>query len=63
MGRRRSTNAEHHDIGVDGSAIIESNPLDTPGSLDAREMRVLREAGEVLGLTRQEVAKYLQRFW
>ena len=33
------------------------------GSLDAREMKVLKEAGEVLGLTRQEVVKYLQRFW
>lgn len=33
------------------------------GSLDAREMRVLREAGELLGLTREEVVRYLQRFW
>lgn len=33
------------------------------GSLDAREMRVLREAGEALGLTRHEVARYLERFW
>lgn len=33
------------------------------GSLDAREMRVLREAGEILGLDRQAVVKYLRRFW
>jgi uncharacterized tellurite resistance protein B-like protein len=33
------------------------------GSLDAREMRVLKEAGEALGLTREEVVKYLRRFW
>ena len=33
------------------------------GNLDAREMRVLKEAGEALGLTRQEVAAYLERFW
>lgn len=33
------------------------------GSLDAREMRILKEAGEWLGLTREEVVKYLRRFW
>jgi uncharacterized tellurite resistance protein B-like protein len=33
------------------------------GSLDAREMRVLREAGETLGLSREAVVKYLRRFW
>lgn len=33
------------------------------GSLDAREMRVLKEAGELLGLTKEEVVKYLRRFW
>jgi uncharacterized tellurite resistance protein B-like protein len=33
------------------------------GSLDAREMRVLKEAGEMLGLTKEEVVKYLRRFW
>jgi hypothetical protein len=31
--------------------------------LDAREMKVLKEAGEALGLTREEVVQYLQRFW
>ncbi len=33
------------------------------GSLDAREMKVLKEAGEALGLTREDVVKYLRRFW
>lgn len=33
------------------------------GTLDAREMRVLREGGEMLGLTREQVVKYLRRFW
>jgi uncharacterized tellurite resistance protein B-like protein len=33
------------------------------GSLDAREMRVLREASESLGLSRESVVKYLRRFW
>lgn len=51
----------HHDklalIGLFFSACYSD------GLLDAREMRVLREAGEQLGLTRQEVVKYLQRLW
>ncbi len=51
----------HHDklamVGLFFSACYSD------GSLDAREMRVLKEAGEVLGLTRQDVVKYLQRFW
>lgn len=51
----------HHDklglIGLFFSACYAD------GSLDAREMRVLREAGEHLGLQRHEVVKYLQRFW
>lgn len=51
----------HHDklalIGLFFSACYSD------GSLDAREMRVLREAGEVLGLSRQQVVKYLQRLW
>ena len=33
------------------------------GSLDAREMRVLKEASEALGVERERVVKYLQRFW
>jgi uncharacterized tellurite resistance protein B-like protein len=33
------------------------------GNLDAREMRVLREASESLGLPRESVVKYLRRFW
>ncbi|MEZ4241824.1 MAG: TerB family tellurite resistance protein [Myxococcota bacterium] len=33
------------------------------GSLDAREMRLLKDAGETLGLTREQVVKYLRRFW
>ena len=51
----------HHDklamIGLFFSACYSD------GSLDAREMRVLKEAGEILGLTKAEVVKYLQRFW
>lgn len=51
----------HHDklglVGLFFSACYSD------GSLDAREMRVLREAGELLGLTREEVVKYLRRFW
>lgn len=51
----------HHDklglVGLFFSACYSD------GSLDAREMRVLREAGEMLGLTREEVVKYLRRFW
>jgi uncharacterized tellurite resistance protein B-like protein len=51
----------HHDklamIGLFFSACYSD------GSLDAREMRVLKEAGEMLGLTTSEVVDYLQRFW
>jgi uncharacterized tellurite resistance protein B-like protein len=51
----------HHDklamIGLFFSACYSD------GSLDAREMRVLKEAGEMLGLTTREVVDYLQRFW
>jgi uncharacterized tellurite resistance protein B-like protein len=51
----------HHDklglIGLFFSACYSD------GTLDAREMRVLKEAGEMLGLTREEVVKYLGRFW
>ena len=51
----------HHDklamIGLFFSACYSD------GSLDAREMRVLKDAGEILGLTKGEVVQYLQRFW
>lgn len=51
----------HHDklglIGLFFSACYSD------GSLDAREMKVIKDAGEVLGLTREEVVKYLRRFW
>jgi uncharacterized tellurite resistance protein B-like protein len=51
----------HHDklalIGLFFSACYSD------GSLDAREIRVLRQAGEALGLTRHEVVDYLERFW
>jgi uncharacterized tellurite resistance protein B-like protein len=51
----------HHDklalVGLLFSACFSD------GSLDAREMKVLKEAGEALGLTREEVVQYLQRFW
>ena len=51
----------HHDklalIGLFFSACFAD------GSLDAREMRVLKEAGDQLGLKREEVVKYLRRFW
>jgi uncharacterized tellurite resistance protein B-like protein len=33
------------------------------GAVGTREMRVLREGGELLGLTRDQVVKYLRRFW
>ena len=33
------------------------------GSLDAREMRVLKDAADALGVERARVVKYLQRFW
>lgn len=33
------------------------------GALDAREVSVLREAGEALGLGRPEIVRYLSRFW
>ncbi len=51
----------HHDklglVGLFFSACYSD------GSLDAREMRVLKEAGELLGLSREQVVKYLRRFW
>jgi uncharacterized tellurite resistance protein B-like protein len=51
----------HHDklalVGLFFSACFSD------GRVDAREMRVLKEAAEKLGLTREEVVKYLQRFW
>lgn len=51
----------HHDklalIGLFFSACYSD------GTLDAREMRVLKDAGEQLGLTKEEVVKYLRRFW
>jgi uncharacterized tellurite resistance protein B-like protein len=51
----------HHDklalVGLFFSACCSD------GSLDAREMRVLKEGGEMLGLSREQVVKYLQRFW
>lgn len=51
----------HHDklglIGLFFSACYSD------GSLDAKEMRILKEAGDWLGLTREEVVKYLRRFW
>lgn len=51
----------HHDklamIGLFFSACYSD------GNLDAREMRVLKEAGEALGLAPTEVGQYLERFW
>jgi uncharacterized tellurite resistance protein B-like protein len=51
----------HHDklalVGLFFSACASD------GSLDAREMRVLKEGGEMLGLSREQVVKYLRRFW
>ena len=51
----------HHDklglVGLFFSACFSD------GSLDAREMRILKDAGEALGLTREQVVKYLRRFW
>lgn len=51
----------HHDklamIGLFFSACYSD------GALDAREMRVLREAGESLGMETRDVARYLERFW
>jgi uncharacterized tellurite resistance protein B-like protein len=51
----------HHDklalVGLFFSACYSD------GTLDAREMRVLKDAGEQLGLTKEEVVKYLRRFW
>lgn len=51
----------HHDklamIGLFFSACYSD------GNLDAREMRVLKEAGEALGLSASEVGQYLERFW
>jgi len=51
----------HHDkLGLVG---ILFSVCTSDGVLDAREMRVLREAGETLGLSRETVVKYLRRFW
>ncbi len=51
----------HHDkLGLVGLLFSLST---SDGSLDAREMRVLREAGDLLGLSREAVVKYLRRFW
>lgn len=51
----------HHDklamIGLFFSACYSD------GALDAREMKVLGEAGAALGLTRQQIVTYLQRLW
>jgi uncharacterized tellurite resistance protein B-like protein len=51
----------HHDklalVGLFFSACFSD------GRVDAREMRVLKDAAEKLGLTKEEVVKYLQRFW
>ncbi len=59
--RRLPEKLGHHDklalVGLLFSACFSD------GNLDAREMKVLKEAGERLGLTREEVVKYLQRFW
>ncbi len=33
------------------------------GTVDAREMRVLKDASEALGVERERVVQYLQRFW
>lgn len=51
----------HHDkLGLVGLLF---SACTSDGFLDAREMRVLREAGETLGLSREIVVKYLRRFW
>ncbi|MCB9687072.1 MAG: TerB family tellurite resistance protein [Alphaproteobacteria bacterium] len=51
----------HHDkLGLVGLLF---SACYSDGTLDAREMRVLKEAGESLGLTREQVVKYLRRFW
>ena len=59
--RRLPAGLGHHDklalVGLFFSACYSD------GSLDTREMRVLREAGEALGLTAREVGRYLERFW
>lgn len=51
----------HHDklalIGLFFSACYSD------GTLDAREMKVLKDAGEQLGLSKDQVVKYLRRFW
>ncbi len=51
----------HHDklalIGLFFSACCSD------GGLDAREMRALKEAADALGVERDRVVKYLQRFW
>ena len=51
----------HHDkLGLVGLLF---SACYSDGTLDAREMRVLKEAGEALGLTKEHVVKYLRRFW
>ena len=51
----------HHDklamIGLFFSACYSD------GTLDAREMRVLKDAADALGVERERVVQYLQRFW
>jgi uncharacterized tellurite resistance protein B-like protein len=56
-----ATQLGHHDkLGLVGLLFSVST---SDGFLDAREMRVLREASEALGLSRETVVKYLRRFW
>ncbi|MCA9491466.1 MAG: TerB family tellurite resistance protein [Myxococcales bacterium] len=51
----------HHDkLGLVGLLF---SACYSDGTLDAREMKVLKEAGEALGLTKEQVVKYLRRFW
>ncbi len=51
----------HHDkLGLVGLLF---SACYSDGTLDAREMRVLKDAGEALGLTKEHVVKYLRRFW
>ena len=51
----------HHDkLGLVGLLF---SACYSDGTLDAREMKVLKEAGESLGLTREQVVHYLRRFW
>lgn len=51
----------HHDkLGLVGLLF---SACTSDGFLGTGEMRVLREAGETLGLSRETVVKYLRRFW